>query len=52
MALEDFCFQNFGTKQGTRVSRGENHETMDLVSSEDALLVYKAKLPPYSFFPM
>lgn len=52
MALEDFCFQNFGTKQGTRVSGGENNETMDLVSSEDALLVYKAKLPPYSFFPM
>lgn len=50
MALEDFCFHNFGTKQGTRVSRGENHETMDLVSSEDALLVCKEKLLPYSFF--
>lgn len=49
MALEDFCLHNFGTKQGTRVSRGE---TMDLVSSGDALLVYKEKLHPYSFFPM
>lgn len=34
------------------MNRRENHEAMGLMSGEAALLVYKEKLLPCSFFPM